>query len=155
MKLWIDADATPRDVKELVYRLAERLKIPTVLVANSNLTVPLSQFLSTVRVGKGLDVADQYIAREAGKGDVAVTADVPLAAALVKKGITCIDVRGELYTEENAAERLAMRDLMTELRESGVQTGGPRPWDAKDKVRFANALDRVVTQALKATPLPK
>ena len=150
MKLWIDADACPREAKELIYRAAERFAVDTVLVANSGLSVPRSPRLSTVQVGKGLDVADAHIAREAEKGDVAVTADVPLAAILVRKGVVAIDVRGEVYTPDNVEERLAMRDLMTELRDAGVATKGPKPFDARARQQFANALDRVLTAARRA-----
>jgi len=147
MKLWIDADACPREAKELIYRAAERFAVDTVLVANSSLNVPRSAHVSTVQVGKGLDVADAHIAREAAQGDVAVTADVPLAAILVRKGVVAIDVRGEIYTPDNVEERLAMRDLMTELRDSGVATKGPKAFDARARQQFANALDRVLTAA--------
>lgn len=147
MKLWVDADACPRDAKELIYRTADRLAVATVLVANSALTFPRSPHLSSVRVGQGLNVADAWIAREAQKGDVAITADVPLAAELVRKGVLVIDPRGDELTPDNVEERLAMRDLMQELRDSGVSTKGPRAYDAKAKQQFANALDRVLTAA--------
>ena len=152
MKLWIDADACPREAKELIYRAAERFAVDTVLVANSALNVPRLPHVSTVRVGKGLDVADAHIALQSQKGDVAVTADVPLAAILVRKGVTAIDVRGEVYTPDNVEERLAMRDLMTELRDSGVATKGPKAFDARAKQQFANALDRVLTAAVRVKP---
>lgn len=147
--LWIDADACPRDVKELVYRAADRLKVRTVFVANGPLTLPRSPHLSTVQVGQGLNVADAYIAKAAAPGDVAVTADIPLAAELVKKGVTAIDPRGELYAEDTIAERLSIRNFMQELREGGVQTGGPKSFDARSRQAFANTLDRVLQSALK------
>jgi hypothetical protein len=150
--LWIDADACPRDMKELVYRAAERLQVRTILVANGGLTVPRSLVISTVRVSRGLDVADAYIMKNAVKGDVTVTADIPLAAQLVPKGVTVIDPRGELYDEDNISERLSTRNFMQELRESGIATGGPRALDARAKQQFANTLDRVLSQAVKRVP---
>jgi len=149
MKIWVDADACPRDVKELIFRAAERLQIQTVLVANSDLSLPRSAFISTVRVGKGLDVADGYVVEHAEKGDLAITADIPLAAALVEKGVPALDPRGERYDEDNVRERLAVRDLMKDLRDSGVATGGPRSFDSRDKQNFANALDRELSRLRK------
>lgn len=150
MKLWIDADAAPRDVKEIVFRAAKRLELDTVLVANQRLPVPPGNpYVSAVRVEGGPDVADRYIAEHAAPGDVAVTADIPLAAALVEKRVTTIDPRGEEYTPENVGERLAVRDFMDGLRGAGVETGGSRPYGAKDKQAFAGALDRVLTRALR------
>ena len=145
MKIWIDADAAPRDVKEIVYRAARRLELETVLVANQRLSAPLdNEFVRIVRVEGGPDVADAYIAEHASPGDVAVTADIPLAAVLVGKGIVVLDPRGDLYTEENVGERLSIRDFMESLRGSGVETGGSRPYGARDKQAFAGALDRVL-----------
>ncbi|HEX3526428.1 MAG TPA: YaiI/YqxD family protein [Thermoanaerobaculia bacterium] len=150
MKLWIDADAAPRDVKEIVYRTARRLKLATVLVANQRLSAPLDHpYVSTVRVEGGPDVADKYIAEHAEPGDVAVTADIPLASRLVEKRVTVLDPRGEEYSEENVGERLAVRDFMDDLRGSGVVTGGPRPYGPKDRQSFAAALDRALTRALR------
>ncbi len=147
MKLWIDADAAPRDVKEIVYRAARRLKLETALVANSRLLAPLDHpFVTTVQVQGGPDVADRHIAEHASPGDVAVTADIPLAARLVEKGVTVIDPRGQEYTEDNVGERLAVRDFMDSLRGAGVETGGPRPYTPKDRQAFAAALDRVLTR---------
>jgi len=150
MKLWIDADAAPRDVKEIVYRTARRLKLATVLVANQRLSAPLDHpYISTVRVEGGPDIADKYIAEHAEPGDVAVTADIPLASRLVEKRVTVLDPRGEEYSEENVGERLAVRDFMDDLRGSGVATGGPRPYGPKDRQSFAAALDRALTRALR------
>ena len=115
-----------------------------MLVANGNLTVPRSPFLSTVRVGQGLNVADDYIAANAAVGDVAVTADIPLAAQLVPKGVVAINPRGESYTEENITERLSIRNFMQDARDAGVETGGPKPLDTAATSRFANALDRAL-----------
>lgn len=131
-------------------RAATRLELRAVFVANSFLTLPRSPFVSTVRVGQGLDVADNHIVAAAAKGDVAITADLPLAAALVRKGVTALDSRGTLYTEENVEERLSIRNFMQDLRDSGVQTGGPRAFDARTRQQFANALDRVLGQVVRA-----
>ena len=150
MKLWIDADAAPRDVKEIVFRAAKRLEMQTVLVANQRLQVPPGNpFVTAVRVEGGPDVADRYIAEHAEPGDVAVTADIPLAAALVEKGVATIDPRGDEFDAENVGERLAVRDFMDGLRGAGVETGGARPYGPRDKQAFAGALDRVLTRALR------
>ena len=150
MKIWIDADAAPRDVKEIVFRAARRLRLDTVLVANQRLSAPLDHpFVTTVQVKGGPDVADRHIAEHAEPGDVAVTADIPLAARLVEKRVTVIDPRGAEYTEETVGERLAVRDFMDSLRGAGVETGGPRPYDARDRQAFAAALDRVLTRAVR------
>jgi uncharacterized protein YaiI (UPF0178 family) len=148
--LWVDADACPRDVKELIYRASIRLRIRTILVANGNLTVPRSELISTVQVAHGLNVADRHIIDSAGRGDVVVTADIPLAAELVPKGVTVIDPRGDLFTEENIQERLSIRNFMQEMRDSGVQTSGPKSFDARARQQFANALDRVLSRALRS-----
>lgn len=151
MKLWLDADAAPRDVKDVCFRASERLSLEIVLVANQRITLPLGyRFLSTVRVEGGADVADQYIADHAAKRDVAVTADIPLAAILVPKGVIVIDPRGEEYTPEIIGERLSVRNFMDSLRSTGVETGGHAPYGAREKQAFANALDRVLTRALRS-----
>jgi uncharacterized protein YaiI (UPF0178 family) len=151
MKLWIDADAAPRDVKEIVFRAATRLGIQVVLVANSRIEVPLAQTLITaVRVEGGPDVADRHIAANAVLGDVAITADIPLAALLVPSGVVVIDPRGVEYTAENIGERLSVRDFMDKLRTTGVETGGPKAFGAREKQAFAGTLDRVLTRALRA-----
>ncbi|MFL5468247.1 MAG: DUF188 domain-containing protein, partial [Gemmatimonadaceae bacterium] len=125
--------------------------LETVLVANQRLTLPLGyRFLSAVRVEGGPDVADQYIADYAEKGDVAVTADIPLAAILVPKGVIVIDPRGEEYTPEVIGERLSVRNFMDSLRSTGVETGGHAPYGAREKQAFANALDRVLTRGLRS-----
>ena len=150
MKLWIDADAAPRDVKEIAFRAASRLRLPTVLVANRRLqTPPGNDFVSAVRVDGGPDVADRYIAEASERGDVAITADIPLASALVEKGVRVIDPRGEEYTSENIGERLTVRDFMDSLRGSGTETGGSKPYGPKDKQAFAAALDRVLNRAIR------
>jgi uncharacterized protein YaiI (UPF0178 family) len=151
MKLWIDADAAPRDVKEMVFRAAKRLELHTVLVANQRLTPPAENpFVTAVRVEGGPDVADAYIAEHAEPGDVAVTADIPLAGILVEKRVLVIDPRGQEYTPENVGERLAVRDFMDGLRGAGVETGGAKPYGPKEKQAFAATLDRVLTRAMRA-----
>jgi uncharacterized protein YaiI (UPF0178 family) len=148
VKLWIDADAAPRDVKDLCFRASDRLELDTVLVANQRIQLPLGYtHLSAVRVDGGPDVADLYIAEHAEAGDVAVTADIPLAALLVPKGVVVIDPRGEVYTEESIGERLSVRNFMDSLRSTGVETGGHGPYGQKEKQAFANALDRALTRA--------
>jgi|SRR5687768_3858902 len=150
MKLWLDADAAPREVKEVCYRASDRLKLETVLVANQRLQLPLGYtHLSAVRVDGGPDIADLHIAEHASAGDVVVTADIPLAALLVPKGVVVIDPRGEEYTAESIGERLSVRDFMDALRTSGVETGGHAPYGSKEKQAFANALDRALTRALR------
>ena len=148
MKLWLDADAAPRDVKDVCFRASERLELETILVANQRVQIPLGyRHLSAVRVDGGPDVADRYIAEHAVAGDVAVTADIPLAALLVPKGVVVIDPRGEEYTVESIGERLSVRNFMDGLRGAGVETGGNAAWGAREKQAFANALDRALTRA--------
>ena len=150
MKLWVDADAAPRDVKEIVYRAAKRLELETVLVANKLLRVPQNNpFVRAVAVPGGPDAADQHIAEAAEPGDVAVTADIPLAAILVERRVHVIDPRGEEYTAENVGERLAVRDFMEGLRGANVETGGAAAYGEKDKRAFAGALDRVLTRVMR------
>ena len=147
MTLWIDADATPREVKDIVFRAAHRLSLTTVLVANGWVPIPPGHpMVSAVRVAGGPDVADRYIEEHAVAGDVAVTQDIPLAAALVAKQVAVIDPRGSEHTAETIGERLSVREFMEGLRGAGIETGGPRPWGPKDKQAFASALDRVLTR---------
>ena len=151
MKLWLDADAAPRDVKEICFRASERLKLETVLVANQRLQLPVGYaYVSAVRVEGGPDVADLYIAEHAVAGDVAVTADIPLAALLVPKGVVVIDPRGDEYTTESIGERLSVRNFMDSLRSTGVETGGHAAYGAREKQAFANALDRALARARRA-----
>jgi hypothetical protein len=125
--------------------------VPAILVANKNVHVGNSAFVSFVRVAKGADVADAYVVEASAAGDFCVTADIPLAAQLVAKGLTVIDPRGDLYSTETVGERLAMRDFKEGLREAGVQTGGPPPYDARAKQRFAARFDQLITKALRVT----
>jgi uncharacterized protein len=150
LKLWLDADAAPRDVKDICLRASDRLKIETILVANQRLQLPAGYtYASAVRVDGGPDVADRYILEQATFGDVTVTADIPLAALLVPKGVIVIDPRGEQYTPETIGERLSVRNFMDELRGSGIETGGHAAYGPRDKQAFANALDRVLTRAMR------
>lgn len=150
MKLWIDADAAPKDVKEIAYRAARRLELETVLVANRRLQTPIgNSFVTSVRVEGGPDVADRYIADAAESGDVAITADIPLAAILVAKSVRVIDPRGDEYSTETIQERLAVRDFMDSLRGAGVETGGAAAYGQRERHAFAASLDRVLTRALR------
>lgn len=150
LKIWVDADAAPRDVKDIVARAALRLELATFFVANQRLYTPANnRFVESVRVPGGPDVADDHIAEHAAPGDVAVTADIPLAARLVEKGVLTIDPRGQQYTPENIGERLSIRDFMDGLRSAGVETGGPKAYGAKDKQAFAGTLDRLLTRRLR------
>ena len=148
MRLWLDADAAPRDVKDICIRAAERLRLDTVLVANVRLQIPPAcAHVTVVRVAGGPDVADRHIAEHAEPGDVAVTADIPLAALLVPKGVVVIDPRGAEHTAESIGERLSVRDFMDALRGAGVETGGHAAYGPRDKQAFSNALDRALTRA--------
>lgn len=141
MTIWIDADACPRDVKEVVFRAAGRTNTMVVLVANKPLGTPATPLVRSVQVPGGPDVADDHIVNESAVDDIAVTADIPLAARLVEKGVVAIDPRGVLFDEDNIGERLSIRDFASDVRDIGLVTGGPKPYTAKDKQRFAAALD--------------
>jgi uncharacterized protein len=151
MMIWIDADACPRPVKELVFRAAGRRQLPVCLVANRPLSAPPSPLISVVQVAAGSDVADSYIVQHVGGGDLVVTADIPLASLVVARGATALDPRGEVHTADTIGERLAVRDLMEELRWAGVATGGPAAFSAADRQRFAEALDRLLARRGPAT----
>lgn len=150
MKIWIDGDACPRVIKEVLYRAAEKRQIDLVLVANRSMAMPRSAYISSLKVGAGADVADAEIVRLLEAGDLVVTADIPLAALVIEKGGAAIDPRGEIYTPENIGARLSMRNFMEELRNNGVETGGPAGFNAADRQAFANQLDRSLTSAQKA-----
>lgn len=150
MKIWVDADACPGPVRDILLRTAQRLGLATVFVANKRLNLKPSPHVSSVQVGAGLDVADAYIAGYAAQGDLAVTQDIPLAALLVAKGVVVMDPRGELFTEENISERLSVRNFLQELRDSGVTTGGPSGFSDSDKQEFAATLDRELTRLRRA-----
>ena len=146
MRIWVDADACPRVIKEILFRAAERVGVELTLVANAQLRVPPSHFIRTLQVERGFDVADNRIVDLVEAGDLVVTADIPLAAAVIEKGGHALNPRGELYTPDNIKERLAMRNLMDELRSSGQIIGGPPAISNSDRMDFANSLDRLLTR---------
>ncbi len=143
-QIWVDADACPKVIKEILFRAAKRAEVSVVLVANHPLPVPRSRFVRSVQVEAGFDVADNYIVRQAEAGDLVITADIPLAAEVVEKGCVGLNPRGTLYTTENIREALNMRDFMDTLRGTGVQTGGPPALNQADRQSFANQLDRLL-----------
>lgn len=149
MRIWVDADACPNVIKDILFRAAEREKLILTLVANQPLRTPPSQYIRSIQVPPGFDVADDRIVQLAAPGDLVVTADIPLAAGALGKGAQALDPRGELYTADNIREKLAVRKLMDELRSSGVETGGPAVFSAPDRQAFASKLDRLL-QAGKA-----
>ncbi len=155
MKIWVDADACPGAIKELIIRTARRLKIPAVFVANKYISLPDSAYVSTVRVGLGPEVVDEYIAQYAEACDFAITQDIPLASVLVPKGVTVINPRGELYTEDNIRERLSIRNFMQDIREAGGITPGPKEFGQKEKQRFSDTFDRELTKCLKRLISPR
>jgi uncharacterized protein YaiI (UPF0178 family) len=144
MQIWVDADACPSVIKDILFRAAERMCIHVTLVANQPLRVPASPYLRAVQVPGGFDVADKYITEQVQSRDLVVTADIPLAADAIAKGAHALNPRGELYTRDTIRERLTMRDLMDQLRGSGIQTGGPPPLSQADRQAFANQLDRLL-----------
>jgi len=146
MKIWVDADACPVVIKEILFKAAQRLQVPLTLVANRPVRIPPSPWIAFVQVAAGLDVADNEIVTRLVAGDLVITADIPLAAEVIKKGAYAINPRGELYTADNIRERLSMRDFMDSLRSDGIDTGGPPPLAANDKQAFANQLDRFLTR---------
>ena len=147
MQIWVDADACPQPIKEILYRAAERAQVATTLVSNMALRTPPSPYLRTIRVPKGFDGADHRIVQEMQPGDLVVTADIPLAAEVIARGGHALDPRGELYSEDNVRERLAIRNLMQSLRASGELVGGPAPLNASDRNQFANHLDRLLARS--------
>jgi uncharacterized protein YaiI (UPF0178 family) len=142
MQIWVDADACPGEIKELLYRAAQRTKVKLTLVANQYLHTPRSEFIETVLVPDGMNVADRRIVELIAPGDLVITADIPLAADVVAKGAEAIDPRGGLYSNVNIGERLAMRNVRDQLRGSGQMSGGPPNFGPKDRQAFANQLDR-------------
>ena len=146
-KIWVDADACPRVIKEILYRAADRVGVQLILVANQSLQIPGSRNIHSVQVEAGFDVADNYIVQQAQEGDLVVTADIPLAAEIVEKGCLALNPRGELYTTENIRQRLNMRDFMDTMRSSGVDTGGPAPLGQAQRQAFANQLDRFLARS--------
>ena len=146
MKIWVDADACPVVIKEILFRAAERTQTVTTLLANHYLKVPPSKVISFIQVNPGFDVADDEIVKRAEANDLVITADIPLAAEVVEKGCLALNPRGELYTESNIRQRLNMRDFMDTLRSSGIETGGAPPISQADRQAFANNLDKLLAQ---------
>lgn len=146
MPIWVDADACPKVIKEILYRAAQREQIETTFVANQRLIVPASPFLKTLQVPAGFDVADNEIVRRANQDDLVITADIPLAAEVLEKGAIALNPRGERYSPATIRERLTMRDFMETMRASGIQTGGPASLNQRDRQLFANELDKWLLQ---------
>jgi uncharacterized protein len=149
MKIYIDADACPKVIKEILFKAAIRTQCELILVANQALSVPSHKLIKTVQVEKGFDVADNYIASMVTPNDIVITADIPLANDVIDKHAIAINPRGYLYTKENIKQRLSMRNFMESLRSSGVQTGGPKTMNQRDIAQFSNILDRQLTQGKK------
>ncbi|MFK7767802.1 MAG: YaiI/YqxD family protein [Mariniblastus sp.] len=152
LRIWVDADACPGAIKEVIFRTANRLKIETTLVANQSMRIPSSEFIKIITVPHGADVADQRIVDLMRAGDLVITGDIPLAARAVEKGGVAIGTRGELFDDDNVHSRLASRNLMEHLRSSGMETSGPKPQSQKDVQTFSNQLDRMLTKLRKKRP---
>ncbi|MFB3091503.1 MAG: YaiI/YqxD family protein [Gammaproteobacteria bacterium] len=146
MNIWVDADACPVVIKDILYRAAERTEIQLTLVANQTLSIPPSRYIKFIRVSSGFDVADKEIIKMLNAGDLVITSDIPLAADAIEKGAYVLSPRGELYSTDNIRARLSMRDFMESLRSSGVDTGGPPALSQSDRQAFANHLDRFLSQ---------
>ncbi|WP_373530975.1 YaiI/YqxD family protein [Vampirovibrio sp.] len=149
MKIWVDADACPGAVRDIILRAANRLVLHTTFVANKALCLPVAPHLYFVQVAAGPDVVDLYIIEQAQQGELVITQDIPLAAQLVNQGVTVISPHGTLFTDGNIGDRLASRNLMSDLRDTGMITGGPKPFGEKEKRAFANAFDQTLTRLLK------
>ncbi|MFY3310791.1 YaiI/YqxD family protein [Achromobacter ruhlandii] len=147
MHIWVDADACPGVIKDILFRAAQRWQAPLTLVANQALHTPPSPLIRAVQVPRGFDVADAHIAERAAAGDLVITGDIPLAAQVLEKGAMALNPRGERYSPETIRERLALRDMMEELRASGVDTGGPASFSQADRKAFANQLDTLLARA--------
>ena len=145
MNIWVDADACPAAIKEILYRAAERTGVPLTLVANRNLRIPNSPYVRLLKVASGFDVADNEIVKRVSGGDLVVTGDIPLAAEVIEKGGQALSPRGDLFTVENIRVRLNMRDFMDTLRGSGINTGGPPALSHSDRKAFADHLDKLLT----------
>jgi len=151
MKIWVDADACPAVIKEILFRAAERTGLPVTLVANHQMTIPRLANVNFILVSAGFDVADSEIVRNLDQGDLVITADIPLAAEVIAKGGMALNPRGELYSEETIRERLNMRDFFDTLRSVGIETGGPSSFGKKDRQTFAGQLDKLLTRHLSAS----
>lgn len=149
MQIWVDADACPGVIKEIIFRAAERRQVHVTLVANKLIGVPRSPLIHSIRVSSGFDEADNYIAERVAEGDLVITADIPLAAMVIEKGGHALNPRGERYSTDTIRQKLTMRDLMDQLRGSGIQTGGPPPLGPRERKAFGDELDRFLAQALR------
>lgn len=149
MKIWVDADACPGVIKDILFRAAERTGVQTTLVANHSMHIPKSHCIKFLQVTSGFDVADNEIVKRLGVGDLVITGDIPLAAEVIEKGGHALNPRGELYSDQNIRARLNMRDFMDTLRASGIDTGGPPPLSQSDRKSFANHLDKLLTRHAK------
>ena len=147
MKIWVDADACPRAIKDILFRVADRTEIPVTLVTNQGLRIPDSAYINLIRVGQGADIADDKIVNKCQVGDLIITADIPLAARIVEKGALALDPRGKIYDKNNIGQILDMRNFMDTLRGSGVETGGPASFGQKERFKFANELDKFIGQS--------
>jgi uncharacterized protein YaiI (UPF0178 family) len=146
MQIWVDADACPLVIKEILFRAAERVRVPLILVANKKLRTPASKYIQSIQVQQGFDVADKHIVQNIRTNDLVITADIPLAAEVIAKGGHALNPRGTLYTRDNISSYLVTRDLMDQLRGSGVITGGPAALSQSERQAFANELDRFLTK---------
>ena len=146
MNIWVDADACPNVIKEILFRAAERVQVPLTLVANHAIRVPRSPWIRSLQVSQGFDVADDTIAAAIAPGDLVITGDIPLAAQVIEKGAQALSPRGQLFTQDNIRQRLTMRDFMEEMRSSGMVTDGPPALGAADRQAFANQLDRLLAR---------
>jgi len=142
LQIWVDADACPKVIKEILFRAAKRVRVVIVFVANQSLQIPASPYLKSMQVPGGFNIADDEIVKQVQSGDLVVTADIPLAAAIIEKNATALNPRGKLYTSDNIGEILTMRNLMDELRTSGAEIGGPQQFNPSDRETFANELDQ-------------
>jgi len=149
MKIWVDADACPAVIKDILFRAAERTRVQLTLVANQAVPIPPLRHIDMIQVRSGFDAADNEIVKRLGRGDLVITSDIPLASEVIDKGGYALNPRGELYTTDNIKERLNMRDFLATLRASGVQTGGPLALSQSDRKNFANQLDQFLTKHLK------
>ncbi|MEE9411577.1 MAG: YaiI/YqxD family protein [Methylococcales bacterium] len=146
MKIWVDADACPGVIKDILFKAAERTCLELTLVANQSLHIPPSRWIKMLQVKSGFDVADNEIIKRLHSGDLVITGDIPLAAEVIEKGGYALNPRGELYTEDNIGDRLNMRDFMDTLRSSGIDTGGPSAFSQSDRQAFANQLDKILSK---------
>lgn len=149
MQIWVDADACPVVIKEIIFRAAERRQVRVTLVANKLIAVPRSPLIHSIRVSAGFDEADNYIAEQVASGDLVITADIPLANMVIEKGAHALNPRGERYTTDTIRQKLTMRDFMDQLRGSGIQTGGPAALSQRDRKAFGDELDRFLAQPLR------